>query len=63
MPVTGIWECLDADQEVGAKHVSDTKSYQCASRRPMPSLANEADELGELQDEPMCDSTLGEDEE
>ena len=61
MRINGIWECPDIDQEVGAKHVNDTKRYQCASREPMPPLANEAGELGELQDEPMCDSTLRED--
>ena len=65
MRINGIWECPDADQEVGAKHVGDTERYQCASREPMPPLANEAGELGELNDaEPMCDSTVhGEEEE
>ena len=63
MRINSIWECPDADHEVGIKHVGDTERYQSASREPMPPLANEAGELGELQDEPMCDSTLGEDEE
>ena len=64
MRINGIWECPDADQEVGAKHVGDTKRYLCASREPMPALANETGELGELNDDPMCDSTVhGEEEE
>ena len=58
MCINNIWECPDVGQEVGAKHVSDIGRYQSASREPMPPLANEASELGELQDEPMCDSTL-----
>ena len=58
MRINGIWECPDADQEVGAKHVGDTERYQLASREPMPPLANEAGDLGELKDEPICDSTL-----
>ena len=58
MRINGIWECPDADQEVGAKHVGDTERYQCASREPMPSLANEATELGELKDELMSNPTL-----
>ena len=58
MRINGIWECPDADQEVGAKHVGDTERYQCASREPMPPLANEAGELGELKDEPMSNPSF-----
>ena len=64
MRINGIWECPDADQEVGAKHVGDTERYQCASREPMPPLANEAGELGDLEDEPICKlSNHGEEDE
>ena len=58
MRINGIWECPDADQEVGAKHIGDTERVQTASREPMPPLASEAGELGELNDEPMTDPTL-----
>ena len=58
MQINGIWECLDANQEVGAKHVKDTERYQYASREPIPPLANEVGELGELKDESMCDSRV-----
>ena len=54
MRINGIWECPDADQEVGAKHVGDTERVQSASREPMPPIADEAGELGDLNDEPMC---------
>ncbi len=57
MRINGIWECPDADQEVGAKHVGDTERVQSASREPMPPLADEAGELGELNDEPLCEPT------
>ena len=59
MRINGIWECPDADQEVGARHVGHTEKYQLASSEPMPPLANESGELGELEDEPMHD-LLGE---
>ena len=58
MRINGIWECPDVDQEVGTKHDGDTERYQYASREPMPPLANEAGELGELKDEPMSNPTL-----
>ncbi len=54
MRINGIWECPDADQEVGAKHVGDTERVQTASREPMPPIADEAGELGDLNDEPLC---------
>ena len=57
MRINGIWECPDADQEVGAKHIGDTERFQSASREPMPPLGTEAGELGELEDEPPCDSS------
>ena len=63
MRINGIWECPDADQEVGAKHVGETERYQIASREPMPPLANEAGELGDLQDEPLSDPTMHGEEE
>ena len=55
MRINGIWECPDADQEVGAKHVGDTERVQTASREPMPPLADEAGELGDLNDELIID--------
>ena len=38
MLINGIWECPNTDQEVGAKHIRDTKRYQSATREPMPPL-------------------------
>ena len=58
MRINGIWECPDGDQQVGVKHFGDTKRYQYASHEPMPHMANEAGELGELKDEPISNPTL-----
>ena len=49
MRINGIWECPDADLEVGAKHVGETERFHTASCEPMPPLlANEAGEFGIL---------------
>ena len=48
MRINGIWECPDADHEVGSKHVGDTERVQTASLEPMPPSVDEAGELGDL---------------
>ena len=58
MRINGILECPDVDQEVGAKHIGDSERVQTASHKPMPPLASEVGEFGELNDEPMTDPTL-----
>jgi hypothetical protein len=55
MRINAIWECLDADEEVGAQQVGNTERFQAASREPMPPLANEAGEFGDLDDAPLCE--------
>jgi hypothetical protein len=55
MRINGIWECPDADEEVGAKQIGNTERFQAASGEPMPPLANEAGEFGDLEDAPSCE--------
>ena len=63
MRLRALWECPDQDEEVGAKHIADTKRFQPASREPIPPLAGEPRELVELEDEltenTMVDSISG----
>jgi hypothetical protein len=61
MRINGIWECPDADEEVGAKQIGNTERFQAASGEPMPPLANEAGEFGDLEDAPSCEP-LGHDD-
>ena len=51
MRIKALWECLDQDEEVGAKHIVDTEKFQPASREHIPLLAGEPGELIELDDE------------
>ena len=51
MRIKALWECLDQDEEVGAKHIADTERFQPASREPIPPLAREPGELIKLDDE------------
>ena len=39
MKIKALWECLDQDEEFGAKHIVDTKWFQDASHEPIPPLA------------------------
>ena len=58
MRIKALWECLDQDEEVGAKHLADTERFQPASREPIPPLAGEPGELIELDDELIEDLTV-----
>ena len=46
-----MWEYLDQDEEVGAKHIADTERFQPATQEPNPLLAWEPGELIELDHE------------
>ena len=48
MRIKGLRECLDMDEEVGAKHMTNIEHFQLASREPIPPLVGE---LGELIDQ------------
>ena len=50
MRITGIWDCPDQDQEVGAKHINETEMFQMTSREPMEPIDEEAGELVDLED-------------
>ena len=50
MRISGIWDCLDQDQEVGAKHINETEMFQMTSREPMEAIDEEAEDLGDLED-------------
>ena len=50
MRIQGIWDWLDQDQEVGVKHINETKMFQMTSREPMEPIDEEAGVLGDLQD-------------
>ena len=50
MRITGIWDCIDQDQEVKAKHINETKMFQMTSREPMEPIDEEAGELVDLED-------------
>ena len=57
MRITGIWDCPDQDQEVGAKHINETEMFQMTSREPMEPIDEEAGELVDLEDEAQFDHT------
>ena len=58
MRIRVLWECLDQDEKVGAKHIADTERFQTASREPIPPLVGEPGELIELDDELVEDPTV-----
>ena len=58
MRIKALWECPDQDEEVDAKHITDTERFQPASREPIPPLAREPRELIELDDELIEDLTV-----
>ena len=52
--IKALWECLDQDEEVGAKHIhADSEHFQQASREPIPRLGDEPGELIELDDDDL----------
>ena len=55
MWIKALWECLDQDEEVGAKHIAKGERFQAASREIIPPLAGEPGELLELDDELLED--------
>ena len=56
--IKALWECSDQDEELGAKHIVDTKCFQQASREPIPPLGDEPRELIELDDDLQEDPTV-----
>ena len=50
MRIQGIWDCPDQDQEVGAKHINETETFQMTSREPMEHIDEEAGVLDDLED-------------
>ena len=52
-----MWECLDQD-EVGAKHIGNTKHFQPASYELIPPLASESGELIDLDDKLLEGPTI-----
>ena len=49
MNIQGIWDCPNQDQEVGAKHINDTKMFQMTSKEPMELIDEEVGDLVELE--------------
>ena len=41
MRLRELWECPNQDEEVGTKHITNTKCFQPASREPIYSLVGE----------------------
>ena len=58
MQIKTLWECLDRDEEVGAKPIAGTERFQASSRKPIPPLVREPRELIELDDELLEDPTV-----
>ena len=58
MRIKALQECPDQDEEVGAKHIADTERFQQASHEPIPPLANEPEELIDLDDDFREDPTI-----
>ena len=56
MRIKLLWECPDQD-EVGAKHIADTKHFQTTWHGPIHPLVGEPGELIELDDELLEDPT------
>ena len=54
MRIQGIWNCPDQDQEVGAKHINETETFQLTSRESMEPIDEEGD-LVDLEDAPGSD--------
>ena len=50
MRIQGIWDFPDQEQEVGAKHINETKMFQMTSREPMEPINEEAGVVGDLED-------------
>ena len=50
MRIQGIWDCPNQDQEVGVKHINETKMFQMTSREPMEPIDQEVGDLGDLED-------------
>ena len=50
MRIQGIWDYLDQDQEVGAKHINETQMFQMSSREPMEPKDEEVGDLVDLED-------------
>ena len=51
MRIKALQECLDQDEEIGAKNIADTERFQQASRELIPPLGDEPGELIDLDDD------------
>ena len=58
MRIKALWECLEQDEEVSAKHLADTERFQPTSREPILPLTGEPGELIDLDDELIEDLTM-----
>ena len=63
MRIKALQECLDQDEEIGAKNIADTERFQQASREPIPRLGDEPGELieldNDLREDPAVASLFG----
>ena len=50
MRIKALWECLDQDEEVGAKHIAEIERFQM-SRELIPPLGDKPRELFDLDDD------------
>ena len=50
MRILDIWDCLDQDQVVGAKHINETEMFQMTSREPLELIDKEVGDLVDLED-------------
>ena len=50
MRIQGIWDCPNQDQEVGTKHINETKMFQMTYWEPMEPIDEEAGDLVDLED-------------
>ena len=53
-----MWECRDQVEEVGAKHIRNTKHFQPASYEPIPPLASDPREHIDLDDKLLEGPTI-----
>ena len=57
MRIQGIWDCPNQDQEVGTKHINETKMFQMTSWEPMEPINKEVGDIGDLKDVSQSEQT------
>ena len=58
MRIKALWECPNQDEEVGTKHITNTKCFQLSSHEPIPPLVGEPRELIDLDDKFLEDTII-----